>query len=107
MTDTDERQRSPWRADVAEAVLIAATQLVFVFISRDWSRLVHARLAHIAWCLAALGWLWWRCHRAQPRELAALFVIVGLPLFYVFWLDGSAARRCTAFGSRSPVPRWR
>ncbi len=87
MSIADERRQSMWRADVVAALLIAVAQVVFTFISRDSPPLVHARLAHVAWCVLGLGWLVGRRARADQGELAALFVIIGAPLFYVFWLD--------------------
>ena len=95
MSINDERHRSIWRADVATALIIVATQIVFAIISPDSRRLVEARLGHVAWCLVALGWLGWRRSRASRRELVTMFVVIGAPLFYVFWLDeiGRAALR--------------
>jgi hypothetical protein len=84
---TEDDKLSSWRADVATIVLMMLGQIAFAILSPDSRILLLSRLAHVGWCLACLGWLVARRRQASTRELAALFVIAGAPLFYVFWLD--------------------
>lgn len=88
MSEDKHDATAAWRAAAAAALLAAIGEVAFIFIDPALSRLRLAfRIGHASLCVAVLGVLLLRRHIPTVRLGVTSFLVVGLPLFAVVWLD--------------------